>query len=90
MEHEIQDLFKKSDFCVVTGDYTRAKQYLTEILETDPENARAWHDKATLPILQEDTVIIEGCSISVSRYQSLDVTQKTSYLSVSLSVGKNI
>ena len=80
MEQDIQSLFKKSDFYIAMGDYKKANQYLIEILEKDPKNARAWHEKSKLPILQEDTVIIEGCSISVSKYEGLDVTQKTSYL----------
>ena len=80
MEQDIQSLFKKSDFYIAMGDYKKANQYLIEILEKDPKNARAWYEKAKLPILQEDTVIIEGCSISVSKYEGLDVTQKTSYL----------
>lgn len=80
MEQENQSKFKKADFYVVTGDYQKATQYLNEILDADPENARAWYEKAKLPVLQEDIVIIQGCSISVSKYQSLDVTQKSAYL----------
>ena len=80
MEKETQNLFKKADFAAAIGDYQNAKQMLDEILAQDSENAKAWYEKSKLPVLQEDAVVIQGCNVSVSKYQSLDTTQKARYL----------
>jgi hypothetical protein len=80
MELEVQSLLKKSNISFTTGEYQRAKEYLDDILLIDSNNAEAWYEKSKLPILQEDTIIIEGCSISVSQYYNCDVSNKLSYL----------
>lgn len=79
-EDIIQGLLKKAAYHSGIGEYREAGEYFNSVLETDPENAGAWYGKSKLPILQEDTVVYNGCSISISRMQALDPGGKTIYL----------
>ena len=79
MKQEFQDLLKKAEYNITIGDFQKAKQYLDSILEVDAEIAEAWHKKTKLPFLQEDIIIYRGISLSVSKIQSLDVTERINY-----------
>jgi len=72
MNQEFQDLLKKAEYFITTGDFQKAMQNLDSILEADIEIAEAWYKKAKLPVLQEDIIIYQGKSLSVSKIQSLD------------------
>ena len=80
MKHEVSLLFKKAEFCISTGNFPKAKEYLDNILEIDIEIAEAWHLKSKLPILQEDIITFRGCSISVAKAQNCDAGGRLEYL----------
>ena len=73
-------MLKKADFCISTGNFQKAKEYLDALLEIDVEVAKAWYIKAKLPILQEDTITFRGCSISVAKAQNCDAGGRLEYL----------
>ena len=80
MKQEVSVLLKKADFCISTGNFQKAKEYLDTLLEMDVEVAEAWYIKAKLPILQEDTITFRGCSISVAKVQNCDAGGRLEYL----------
>ena len=73
-------MLKKADFCISTGNFQKAKEYLDALLEMDVEVAEAWWLKAKLPILQEDIIFYRGCSISVSTVINCDAGSRLEYL----------
>ena len=79
MKQEFQDLLKKAEYYITIGDFQKAKQHLDSILEVDTEIAEAWYQKTKLPFLQEDIIVYRGVSLSVSKIQSLDVTERINY-----------
>ena len=74
------NLLKRAIQCREIGDYSKAQDYLNEMIEDDPENYLLWYEKSKLPIVQEDTVTIKNRTISFSTYQKLPLADKNTYL----------
>ena len=80
MDNNSQDLLKRAMQCRELGEYSKAQEYLDRLIEVEPENHLLWYEKSKLPILQEDTIIINSRTLSMSIYQRLSLPDKSNYL----------